>query len=163
MRVLFRSNLRTPFHVFFCSPFKLKSRFLIAPLRLILISLLLAFLVFYVIFLSQRFLINLLKRENKDLLLCHCWLLKRVFFSLCFFFHLACLFSLSLSIFPFFSSLFLSSLPILLPSCVIPLFHFHILFLPTSLSRSVFLSQALWVLITRPVLKPLSRPWTAFR
>lgn len=107
MRVLFRSNLRTPFHVFFCSPFKLKSRFLIAPLRLIWISLLLAFVVFYVIFLSQRFLINLLKRENKDLL-CHCWLLKRVFF------------------FPLF---FLSSRLSVLPVS----FHFSILFFPFSL------------------------------
>lgn len=52
---------------------------------------LLAFVVFYVIFLIQRFSINLLKGENKDLLLCHCGVLKRVFFFFPFFsFHLVC-------------------------------------------------------------------------
>lgn len=42
-------------------------------------------MIFSVIFLSQRFLINLLKRENKGLLLCHCWVLKRLFSSFVFF------------------------------------------------------------------------------
>lgn len=42
-------------------------------------------MIFSVIFLSQRFLINLLKRENKGLLLCHCWVLKRLFSPLFFF------------------------------------------------------------------------------
>lgn len=66
--------------LFFCSLFKFDSLFLMAvPSFCFLISVLLAFVLFYVI-LFQRFSINLLKSENKELLLCHCWELKRVFF-----------------------------------------------------------------------------------
>lgn len=88
-------------------------------------------MIFSVIFLSQRFLINLLKRENKGLLLCHCWVLKRLFSSfvflgvsvilpvcspclsfLCLFSHLCLFFSSHVLflyyIFPFFPCLHLS-------------------------------------------------------
>lgn len=88
-------------------------------------------MIFPVIFLSQRFLINPLKRENKGLLLCHCWVLKRLFFSfvflgvsvilpvcspclsfLCLFSHLCLFFSSHVLflyyIFPFFPCLHLS-------------------------------------------------------
>lgn len=75
-------------------------------------------MVVYVIFLIQRFSINLLKRENKDLLLCHCCELKRVLFF--FFFHLACLFSPSLFPSPFLFLLF--------PSHLSPFFSLHVLF-----------------------------------
>ncbi len=93
------SNLWTPFHVslFFLFSVQVKLSFQWHLFVWFLISVLLAFVVFHVIFLIQRFSINLLKRENKDLLLCHCWELKRVFFFPLVFFHLACLFSLSLS------------------------------------------------------------------
>lgn len=77
-------------------------------------------MVFYVIFLIQRFSINLLKRENKDLLLCHCWELKRVFFSPLFSF-IVPVFSICLSPSPILHSLFLSHL--------YPFFSTHVLFL----------------------------------
>ena len=76
---------------------------------------LLAFVVFYVIFLIQRFSINPLKRENKELLLCHCRELKRVFFSPLFSFISPVFLSL---FFPFLSHLS----TIILPSCVVPFF-----------------------------------------
>lgn len=90
-------------------------------------------MIFSVIFLSQRFLINLLKRENKGLLLCHCWVLKRLFSPLCFFCfcHLARLFSLS-----FVSLPFLSSLPILLSPCVCSFITFSHFFHPVYISLS---------------------------
>lgn len=88
------------------------------------------FVVFYVIFLIQRFSINLLKRENKELLLCHCCELKRVFFSPLFSF-ISPVFSPCLFTSHFLFFLCLSSLPILLPSCVVPFIpHFS---LPPSL------------------------------
>ena len=80
---------------------------------------LLAFVVFYAIFLIRRFSINLLKRENKDLLLWHCWELKRFFFSLSSLIRLfsPCFFCLFFSL-PLVS---LSSLSIFLPSCFVSL------------------------------------------
>lgn len=79
------SYLWTPFFFFFCSLSKLNTQFLMVLLCFfyICVIMLLAFLVFCLIFfLIRRFSINRLKSENKDLLFCHCWELKRVFFFL---------------------------------------------------------------------------------
>lgn len=92
-------------------------------------------MVFYVIVLIQRFSINLLKRENKDLLLCHCWELKRVFsffFPLLSFISRLCFLPVSVLL-PFSSFLSHHLSTFFFPSCVF-FFFFYSPFLPQSVS-----------------------------